>query len=140
MRTAIDTNVISALWSAEPLSKGLPEILEKAADEGGLVICAPVYAELHAHPGAAADFVDRFLAATAITIDFDLGEPVWREASLRFARYAKRRRGSGGGRAKRFLVDFVVGAHALLRADRLLTLDTSRYGKDFPELKQIECA
>jgi len=30
-------------------------------------------------------------------------------------------------------------AHALIRADRLLTLDASRYAKDFPELKQITC-
>jgi hypothetical protein len=33
----------------------------------------------------------------------------------------------------------MLGARALIRADRLLTLDASRYAKDFPELKQIIC-
>ena len=92
-----------------------------------------------AHPKASVAFVDDFLNETGIAIDFDLGEPVWREASVRFAKYAARRRASRGGSVKRLVADFIVGAHALLRADRLLTLDTSRYAKDFPELKQTTC-
>jgi predicted nucleic acid-binding protein len=139
MRTAIDTNVISGLWSAEPLSPSISRALDETAGAGGLVICAPVYAELLAHPKASVAFVDNFLNETGIAIDFDLGEPVWREASVRFAKYAVRRRASRGGSAKRLLADFIVGAHALIRADRLLTLDASRYAKDFPELKQITC-
>jgi predicted nucleic acid-binding protein len=113
--------------------------LDEAAGGGGLVICAPVYAELLAHPKASVTFVDDFLNETGIAIDFDFGEPVWREASVRFAKYAVRRRRSRGGSAKRLLVDFIVGAHALIRADRLLTLDTKQYARDFPELKQITC-
>src|SRR5579872_6051453 len=139
MRTAIDTNVLSALWSGEPLAKLVSDELNQAAAAGGLVICAAVYAELLAHPKAKHDFVDRFLSSTGISIDFDLGEPVWREASARFAKYATRRRASRGGRAKRLLADFIVGAHALLRADRLLTLDSSQYFRDFPDLEQITC-
>jgi predicted nucleic acid-binding protein len=140
MRTAVDTNVLSALWSGEPLASSVSGQLNEASSAGGLVICAAVYAELIAHPKAKFDFVDHFLSATGISIDFDLGEPVWREASVRFAKYATRRRASRGGRAKRLLADFIVGAHALLRSDRLLTLDTSRYLRDFPELKQITLA
>lgn len=139
MRTAIDTNVISALWSAEPLSRQVSAALDDAAGHGGLVICAPVYAELLAHPKASVAFVDDFLNETGIAIDFGFGEPVWREASVRFAKDAVRRRASRGGSVKRLLADFIVSAHALLRADRLLTLDASRYAKDFPELKQITC-
>src|SRR5579863_2470436 len=139
MRTAIDTNVISALWSAEPLSRQVSAALDDATEVGGLVICAPVYAELLAHPKASAAFVDDFLNETGIAIDFDFGEPVWREVSVRFAKYAARRRASRGGSVKRLVADFIVGAHALLRADRLLTLDTSPYAKDFPELKQTTC-
>jgi hypothetical protein len=139
MRTAIDTNVLSALWSHKPLAPLVSAKLNQAAAAGGLVICAAVYAELLAHPKAHHDFVDGFLSSTGISIDFDLGEAVWREASLRFAKYATRRRASRGGKAERLLADFIVGAHALLRSDRLLTLDSSRYLRDFPDLKQITC-
>ena len=44
---------------------------------------------------------------------------------------------SRGGSVKRLLADFIVGAHALIRADGLLTLDAGRHAKDFPERKQM---
>jgi hypothetical protein len=96
-----------------------------------------VYAELLAHPSASQKFVDSFLADTNISIDCALEEPVWRHAATSFAAYAQRRRRSGGGTPKRLLVDFIVAAHALLRADRLMTLDASRYERDFPRLRII---
>jgi predicted nucleic acid-binding protein len=34
--------------------------------------------------------------------------------------------------------DFVIAAHALLKADRLMTLDANRYGVDFPQLRLYE--
>jgi predicted nucleic acid-binding protein len=110
-------------------------LLGQAQAEGGLVIAAAVYAELLAHPRATRQFVDEFLISTRIVIDFDLGESVWRDAASRFAVYAERRRRSGGGSPKRLLVDFLIGAHAMLKADRLLTLDASRYWEDFPKLR-----
>src|SRR5579872_7379478 len=97
MRTAIDTNILSALWSGEPLASAVSEVLDQAATDGGMVVCAAVYAELRAHPKTKLDFVDDFLSSTGISIDFDLGEPVWLEASARFAKYAARRRASRGG-------------------------------------------
>ena len=137
MRTALDTNVISALWSSEPAAAGVMAQLEQAYAQGGLVISAPVYAELMAHPSATPRFVDDFLAQTGIAVDFDLGEPVWRQAAKSFAAYADRRRRSKGGLSKRLLVDFIVAAHALLRADRLMTLDSARYRSDFPKLQLV---
>lgn len=44
MRSAIDTNVISALWSQEPAFAGLADTLHRAGREGALMICGPVYA------------------------------------------------------------------------------------------------
>ncbi len=134
MRTAVDANVISGLWSREPLASRVAADLGRAHSEGGLVVAAPVYAELLAHPSATPGFVDGFLAATNVVVDFALDEAVWREAGARFAAYAARRRDSGGTGPKRPLVDFVIGAHAALRADRLLTLDRDRYARDFPQL------
>ncbi len=108
--------------------------LDEARRKGSLVICAPVYCELYAVPGVTPDLVNRFLQDTSIVCDFLIAEEVWREAALRFTRYANRRRRSGGESPKRMLVDFVVCAHSLLKADCLLTLDQERYAKDFPEL------
>ena len=102
-----------------------------------MVICAPVYCELLAYPSATRQFVQEFLGETGILVDFLLDEEVWQRAADSFVTYAKRRRRSRGGSPKRMLVDFVVAAHALLRSDRLLTLDASRYRQDFPKLHII---
>ncbi len=137
MRTAIDTNVISALWSGSPVVAQVTALLGRVATEGALAVCGPVYAELVAHPKVTQQFVDQFLATTRVEVDFDLDEPVWRETASRFADYARRRRKSAGGEARRLVVDFLIGAHASLHADRLLTFDPSFYTKDFPKLPLI---
>jgi len=137
VRTAIDTNVISALWSNEPSSSEIAGRLGSAKGDGGLVIAAPVYAELLAYPKATEAFVHGFLADTGITIDFDLNQAAWLEAGRRFAKYANRRRQISGEHPRRLLVDFIIGSHTLLQADRLMTLDASRYRRDFPEIKLV---
>ncbi|MEX2260870.1 MAG: type II toxin-antitoxin system VapC family toxin [Bryobacteraceae bacterium] len=137
MRTAIDTNVISALWSREPGAAEMAKLLGQAQNEGGLVISAPVYVELLAHPKASANFVDRFLVETSVTTDFNFSEAIWREAARAFADHSGRRRKGTRNSPKRLLADFLIGAHAFLEADRLLTLDPSRYQADFPGLQLI---
>ena len=62
MRTAIDTNVLSALWSREPSASHIARNLGKAQAEGGLVVSGPVYAELLAYPKATESFMNDFLA------------------------------------------------------------------------------
>ena len=135
MRTALDTNIISAIWSGSASSVQIAGTLAQAANEGALVICAPVYVELRAYPNMTAEYLERFLAHTRVEVDFLIDAPVWREAGQRFAHYAHRRRKSGGGEAKRLLVDFIIGAHASLQTDRLFTLDPHRFTKDFPKLR-----
>jgi hypothetical protein len=70
-----------------------------------------------------------------VAIDFDLDEEVWQLAASSFSAYVVRRRRSGGGSPKLLPADFVIGAHALLKADRLMTLDAKRYSQDFPKLR-----
>lgn len=135
MRTAVDSNVIVALWSREPTASRMATLLRDARTSGPLVVAAPVWAELHAAPGATEEFVANFLTATGIEVDLDLGEAVWRRAATAHAAYATRRRASAGGEPKRLLIDFLVGAHAQERADRLLTLDPQRYRSAFGDLR-----
>jgi hypothetical protein len=135
MTTAIDTNIIIALWDKdETLSGAAQTALETAFSRGNLVVAAPVFAELIAAPGRSESFVSSFLEDTGIAIDWDLGEPVWRSAGLAFQSYAERRRKQRDSGARRILTDFVIGAHAQTRIYRLLTLDEGLYRAAFPTL------
>jgi len=81
VRTAIDTNILSALWSGELTAKSVKLSLDQAAERGGLVICPVVYAELRAIPGVTASFVDKFLDDTDILAEWDLDKAVWQLAA-----------------------------------------------------------
>lgn len=134
MRTAIDTNVISALWSKEPTCQLVLTLLGEAHRAGGLVICGVVYAELLAHPKATQQFVDEFLVTTNVIVDYELEAKIWLDAGKRFATHVQRRRAGKHHGPKRLLADFLVGSHARACADRLLTLDGSRYAIDYNDL------
>jgi len=134
VRTALDTNVISSIWSGESSATAVRVALIEALSLGGLVISPMVYGELRAYPGATKDFVDGFLDATKIAVDWELNEAVWQLTAERFALYAERRRVSKMGNPKRLMADFLVGAHAVQHADRLMTLDRRRYEREFGEL------
>jgi predicted nucleic acid-binding protein len=133
VRTALDTNILSALLSNETEAKDISSRLSDAYSEGGLVICAPVHAELTAYPLGKPNFLDAFLE----DVDFSLTEDVWRLAGTSFAAYATRRRRPGGGSPRRLLVDFVIAAHAVLKADQLMTLDAASYEQYFPRLRIV---
>ena len=137
MRTALDTNILSPIWSGAPSAATIAVQLSRVRAEGALVICAPVFVELSAVPGMSVQTVRKVLAETAIAIDFDLQEDVWMLAAESFVAYSIRRRHSGGGSPKRLLADFVIASHALLKTDRLMTRDMNRYVMDFPNLRLI---
>lgn len=139
MSTAIDTNVIVALWDKEPdLSFDAQSALDRALGGGGLVISTPVFAELLACPGRDETFLDVFLNDTGITVDWDLNESIWRAAGRAFQAYALRRRRQGASAPRGILADFVIGAHALDRDYNLLTLDDRLYRAAFPRLRIVK--
>lgn len=137
MRTALDTNIVSPVWLAVPAAGAITAALANARNEGALVISAPVFVELSAVPGITAQMVRQALAEMSISIDFDMGEEVWQLAASTFSDYAIRRRRSGGASARRFPADFIIAAHAQLKADRFMTRDARRYSLDFPNLRLI---
>ncbi|MGD0598928.1 MAG: type II toxin-antitoxin system VapC family toxin [Terriglobales bacterium] len=135
MTTAIDTNVVVALWDKDPtLSLAAQTALEAAFNRGSLVVSAPVFAELMAAPGRTETFVSSFLEETGIAVEWDLGEAVWRSAGRAFQYYAERRRKQSDPSSRRILADFLIGAHAQTRSYRLLTLDERLYKAAFPTL------
>jgi len=137
VRTALDTNIVAPIWLGVPAAGEIAAVLVKLRGEGALVISAPVFVELSAVPGLTAQMVRKALAELSISIDFDMGEEVWQLAATTFSDYAIRRRRSGGGLAKRFPADFIIAAHAQLKADRLMTRDARRYSLDFPNLRLL---
>jgi len=134
VKTAVDSNIISSIWSGAPTAARASERLAAAMNEGALLISPFVFAELLAYPGATATSVRGFCDDTGIAIDEKIHGQVWLEAGTRFARYANRRRRSFGAAPRRLLADFLIGAHAMVQADRLFTFDPKVYAQDFPEL------
>ncbi|MGA9511151.1 MAG: PIN domain-containing protein [Candidatus Sulfotelmatobacter sp.] len=136
MTTAIDTNVIIALWHDDPaLSQSAETALDAAFNRGALVIAAPVFAELIAAPGRSEAFVSSFMEENGIAIDWNLDEAIWRTAGRAFQGYAERRRKQRDQGTRRLLADFLIGAHAQIRGYRLLSLDERLYRAAFPTLK-----
>jgi predicted nucleic acid-binding protein len=139
MTTAIDTNVVTALWNNDDaLNLRAQAALDVVFGRGRLVVSGVVYAELLAATGRTEEFVDRFLHAAAIDVEWEINERLLRAAGLAFKGYAERRRKQTGAEARRILADFLVGAHAMLNNYRLLTLDTGMYRTAFPRLELVE--
>jgi predicted nucleic acid-binding protein len=136
MTTAIDTNVIVALWANDAaLSLAAETALEAAFRRGSLVVAAPVFAELIAAPERSEAFVTSLLEENGITIDWNFDEAIWRAAGRAFQAYAERRQQQRDQGTSRILADFLIGAHAQIHGYRLLSLDERLYRAAFPTLK-----
>ncbi|MCL8209297.1 MAG: type II toxin-antitoxin system VapC family toxin [Actinomycetia bacterium] len=158
MKTAIDTNVLLDLLTADPTFADASErALRAVLRDGPAIICPVVAAELAAafeDPAAA----DQFLKDLNITVEA-MAIAAWHDAG-RAWRQAVRRRGPGLQcprcgtpvlcqcvqcgepiRVRQHVVsDFLIGAHALHQADQLLTRDRGYYRTYFPDLRVLDPA
>jgi len=136
--TAIDSNVLIALWDVDDaLNREAQAALDQALAHGKLVVPAPVFAELLAFPQRTEGFLQAFFRETGIAVGWELSENVWKAAGRALGVYAARRRRSGEQRRRRVLVDFVIGAYAEQNGYRLLTFDRGIYRAAFPNLKLL---
>lgn len=136
MTTALDTNVIVALWDvSDALHLAARKALDAVWGRDTLVVSGVVYAELIGAPRRTEKFVDRFCEEAGIVVEWELEEGAWCTAAKAFQSYVARRKKQGGSEPRRLLADFLIGAHALENGYRLLTADASLYKTSFPRLE-----
>lgn len=134
MRLSIDTNIIAGFWAGTPEGQRDMQTLVQARQNGDtLLVCGVVYTELCAAPGMARANADAFLSAAKITLDVMMSAAVWQAVADANHSHQQRRRKSQQTTAKRVVADFMIGAHALHRADALITRNPGDFA-DFVSL------
>ncbi|SFS50883.1 type II toxin-antitoxin system VapC family toxin [Halostagnicola kamekurae] len=153
MITAVDTNVLLALLYDDAHTDTAEAELRRAYREGRVVITSIVYAELAAdgHFETAAE-LNHFLEDLSIRL-VEPSQEALLEAGQQFERYTDRRPNGlqcpscGEKRTVRceqcderlasrqhIAADFLIGGHATIDADTLLSFDTGFYRSYFSEL------
>ncbi len=129
MITAIDTNVLLDIFLPDPVfgEKSL-SMLEKSFEQGALVICNIVYAEL------VPQFKEKhILDSTLKKLNINI-LPVNNEASFLAGKNWLAYRKTKKDRA-RIITDFLIGAFACIQADRFLTRDRGFYRRYFSDIR-----
>ena len=128
MISALDTNVLlDILIPNETFAEAAATAIESAASEGSLVVSDIVYAETCVHFDTQRE-CDAFFSDNLIRI-----EPLTRQSHFVAGKTWRRYREQGGKRT-RILADFLVGAHAQVQANRLISRDRGFYRSLFPNL------
>jgi predicted nucleic acid-binding protein len=132
MITAVDSSVLIDAMTDDPrYADAALQALQEAGGAGVLTACPVTWAEVQGLFEDAAHMQETFNEVGIRFDPFDLGC-----ADLAGTLWHQYRR-AGGTRA-RLIADFLIGAHAQLRAQRLLTRDRGFYRRYFSELDILE--
>ncbi len=132
MITAVDTSVLIDVFGADArFGASSSNALRTCLNEGAVVACDVVWSETRAAFSSDAEFLK---AVQALGVEFAAMSAA--AATLAGAAWKKYR--AAGGKRERVMADFVIGAHAALQCDRLLTRDRGYYKKYFRGLAIVE--
>ncbi len=132
MITAVDTNVLIDVFGADAKYGELSaNALRSALNQGALCACEMVWVESASVFSSHHQFNQTM---TTLGVEFSAVE----EESLAIAANAWRRYRKSGGKRERVAADFLIGAHAQVQADRLLTRDKGFFRDYFRDLAVIE--
>ncbi len=134
--TALDTNVLIAMQNtSNPTMQAEAALAVVSRQMAGhqIIICNVVYAELIAEPTTTPAAVNYFLQLQNIKRHKRMPSSHYELAAKGYGLYTVARRSSSGGIPRRILPDFLIGAHAALNADELLTYDPKHFRR-FPGL------
>ena len=131
MRCAVDSSILLDVLLADPdHAESSTVLLERSATRGSLVMCPVAWAECAVVFTPCSDFVKAARHMGMVYDDFTpdvaaLAAQMWQD-------YRRR-----GGPRRRILADFLIGAHAQLRADALLSRDRGYFRSYFQGLRVI---
>ena len=131
MITAVDTSVTLDILTAAPSFEPSLRIYRRCIAEGKLIACPIVWSELR--PFFATDRAMEIALEKMHLVFDDFGQPVATQAGAFWQQYRKAK-----GPRERLVADFLIGAHALVKADRLLTRDRGFYKTYFRELSILD--
>lgn len=134
MITAVDTSVLLDVFLDDAeFSMRSAAALRSCLREGALVACEVVWAEL---AGAFPESRQAEVALDRLGLGF---VPMASASALRAGDLWREYR-ARGGRRRRVIADFLIGAHAVEHADRLLTRDRGFYSAYFEGLTLLDPA